>query len=931
MPMPSHRLLRCACAAALLLAAALPLRAADLTLFVNSSGDLPDADTADGQCETILPAECTLRAAIEQALQQIQFNPAVGSADIQFEIPPNDPNRVQGTDPGSGLGYTYWRITIASPLPPINRANLRILGSSQPASSPLGNPTILLRGSGSASTPGNWGFRILAGNITLSGMAMQAFGRAIWVSPSGVGTLIENVRFERNWIGLPLPQTESGHGNVEGILIAPTNGGHASRVTIGGSSAGTGNWIGGNTQGGIVIYGRGSNLASNQVSQINVFGNRIGIDPVTGAALGNHGAGVFVQHASTVTIGGDDSVRRNIIAASQPGPVAGFASTQVLPGLGIYWGVGASGGIRGNHIGTDIAGSSARANADDGIRVLRSAGETTIGGSTAGARNVISGNGGSGLHVEGNGSTLELVVDGNAIGTRSGGGSALPNQGYGVRIGGNSGSPAALIRVGGSTGNLISGNAEAGIGLTSAMLDNTEIRGNRIGLADNGLTPLPNLAWGVAFMAPAAGTMDVFSDNFIAANGEGGVLVHQASVSSDIALCGNLIGLAADGQSARGNQGPGIRIRQTNSGQLGGILRQSAGCATPNLIAHNLGPGLSMDADAIGSIGNASGMRFRDNQAGGHGLAIDLGADGPTANDPSDSDGGPNRRQNFPDLGAVALNGAGTTLAVSFRVDSLSGSSAYPLRVDFYADDGNGQGLDLIGHAEYLEGDIGQIKQAQLAATPALLGRGLVALATAADGRSSEFSRPRRVIGNLAQRTLMVSRSGLGSGSVQSTPAGILCTAANPSGCVAGFADGTAVNLDASAFPGSVFSHWSGACMGNVPSCNGLLMDQDRSVNAAFAVAPTQHALTVQRNGQGLITSQPAGIHCGGSCQANFNAGQAVQLSASAEPGWVFIGWQGPSCNEGQLSATCSFTLQQPTTATASFTQPDAIFADGFD
>jgi photosystem II stability/assembly factor-like uncharacterized protein len=80
-------------------------------------------------------------------------------------------------------------------------------------------------------------------------------------------------------------------------------------------------------------------------------------------------------------------------------------------------------------------------------------------------------------------------------------------------------------------------------------------------------------------------------------------------------------------------------------------------------------------------------------------------------------------------------------------------------------------------------------------------------------------------------RTLTVSKSGSGSGTVTSTPAGISCGTT----CSAGFAEGTIVTLTASPAGGSVsFTGWSGACSGT-GSCV-VTMDAAKSVTATFAL-----------------------------------------------------------------------------------------------
>jgi hypothetical protein len=77
---------------------------------------------------------------------------------------------------------------------------------------------------------------------------------------------------------------------------------------------------------------------------------------------------------------------------------------------------------------------------------------------------------------------------------------------------------------------------------------------------------------------------------------------------------------------------------------------------------------------------------------------------------------------------------------------------------------------------------------------------------------------------------LAVTRSGTGSGSVTSNPAGILC---GPD-CEANFAVDTVVTLTATAHAGSVFLGWGGACSNAAQASCQVTMSQARSVSAMF-------------------------------------------------------------------------------------------------
>jgi chitodextrinase len=85
--------------------------------------------------------------------------------------------------------------------------------------------------------------------------------------------------------------------------------------------------------------------------------------------------------------------------------------------------------------------------------------------------------------------------------------------------------------------------------------------------------------------------------------------------------------------------------------------------------------------------------------------------------------------------------------------------------------------------------------------------------------------------GGGASYVLTVAKSGIGSGTVSSSPAGISCGSA----CSAGFSSGTSVTLTATAASGSAFTGWSGACTGT-STCT-VTMSAAKSVTATFGVA----------------------------------------------------------------------------------------------
>lgn len=159
--------------------------------------------------------------------------------------------------------------------------------------------------------------------------------------------------------------------------------------------------------------------------------------------------------------------------------------------------------------------------------------------------------------------------------------------------------------------------------------------------------------------------------------------------------------------------------------------------------------------------------------------------------------------------------------------------------------------------------------------------------------------------------TLTVNKSGTGTGTVTSSPAGINCG----SDCTEGYVSGTSVTLTATAATGSTFAGWSGACSGTNPTCT-VSMTAARTVTATFNAAG--YLLTVNKTGTGTgtVTSNPSGINCGADCGESYAYNTTVVLTASAAAGSVFAGWSGACTGTG----TCTVVMNAAKSVTASFT-----------
>lgn len=365
---------------------------------------------------------------LRQAILDANADP--GTETIRFNIP------------GSGVRT----ITPTSALPTITDAVI-IDGTTQPGFS--GTPIIELNGS-SAGTNAS-GLTIFAGNSTVKGLVINRFSSS-GISLSGVGGNV----IAGNYIGTDATGTVD-LGNAGGVRIFSPNN------IIGGTTAGTRNLISGNIEG---IRIEGSSATVNQV-----LGNYIGTDVTGTAALGNSNEGVRIDSAPNNIIGGTTAGARNIISGNSNNGVTIVNR-------------GANGNVvQGNYIGTDVTGNVALGNHGAGVSAVWWASNNTIGGTVAGARNLISGNI-NGVMIADSTSTGNLV-QGNYIGTKADGISALGNIYEGVFIG-NGTSNNTIGGISPGAGNTIAYNGGSGIAIWFNASTGNRISSNSI-FFNNGL------------------------------------------------------------------------------------------------------------------------------------------------------------------------------------------------------------------------------------------------------------------------------------------------------------------------------------------------------------------------------------------------------------------------------------------------------------
>ncbi len=637
-----------------------PTPASELT--VNSTGD-----ESQGLCDH--PGEtCTLREAIQRA------NATAGTVLIRFNIPGSEVVKM---------------IRPNTPLPTIT--NTVILdGVSQPGN--FNGPRVELEGSW---TPGSSGLSIQgAGSIVKGLMIVDFTDNEINIQAPDV-TILDNYIGTDGGADAHMPNDGWGI-DITCAAVSP------ARAVIGGSVIGYRNVISDNRMGGIRISAGGCGSFD---SQATIQGNYIGTD-AAGAPLGNGGPGISIVRASHNTIGGL-LLEGNLISANHGN------------GVEILGSASENNNIQANRIGTNAAGDAALGNQANGV--YSEGDETLIGGETAGAGNLISGNAVHGIFLF-NGPAL---VEGNRIGINLAGTAALPNA-----IGVEARACEGILQIGGDTpvmGNVISGNTAEGILVIDTGCDSGQVNiyGNYIGTNPNGTTAIGNLD-GIHVMAAhvvIGGESGQFR-NKISGNHDDGVVIERDHTQ----VIGNFIGTEVNGLSTLANEYHGVVIRGTASDNL----------VKFNTVAYNGGFGVWI-------MGSGTGNHVTQNHIHDNGI-LGIAIDEPNVilNDPLDADTGANERQNFPTVELAFISGDNGVV-----MGTMQGAANTQYQIELFANDacdssGYGEGqrfmvdttatTDGTGSAEFHGG---------ISISSFLLAPGMFITATATDpnGNTSGFSQ----------------------------------------------------------------------------------------------------------------------------------------------------------------------------------------------
>jgi|GEM_PF-965585 len=247
-----------------------------------------------------------------------------------------------------------------------------------------------------------------------------------------------------------------------------------------------------------------------------------------------------------------DGASGNLIGGPTPGTGNLISGNH---GYGVSLEEGAYGNqVAGNYIGVDFTGNLPAPNGGDGVRLLTGAHDNLIGGIDLSEGNLISGNRGNGVLLEGS-TVTQNTVNGNRIGLEAGGGFEAPNAGDGIRL--TTGTHHNLI--GGeaaNSGNVISGNDGSGIHISGLGTDHNKVQANWVGLQLNGFADAGNgrvsgegiLIDGGARFNQIGGSIS-YTRNVVSGNFGGGVRLTGVGTEHN-AVIGNYIGTNYTGTSS---------------------------------------------------------------------------------------------------------------------------------------------------------------------------------------------------------------------------------------------------------------------------------------------------------------------------------------------------------------------------------------------
>lgn len=569
--------------------------------------------------------------------QCIETANAAGSTTITFNIPQSDANHFDGT----------YFIRPATPLPALENGTI-IDGSTQPNMGGSLGPGVILDGlvlqAGNSNASG---LTIEGDSCIVRHLTIQSFpGAGIVIN--GAQNVVTACHIGTNANGTPI---DAGNGDsgiylggddnlIGGSEFAERNlisGNQRSGITVHGSrNSLLGNYIGvgrtgngsvpnqgdgidlflaganhtqiggpGIFEGNVISGNRGSGISIRQAQHCKIQGNIIGLAASGSSDIPNQNDGINLSpQCNDLTIGGPLPEMGNVISGNERYGIIAHDNRRMR--------------VQNNIIGLNGIADRPEPNGSGGMFLAFTLGAII-------SDNVVSGNQGHGIELSAGGvpnagqiPDQECLLTGNLVGLAGNGQRAVTNAGSGLTLsGGSSGN-----QIGGTTEsarNYFSGNANFGIEINGTAAPGSDgpparnvIEGNWIGLPVSGDADTRN-GWsrqGNTADSDIAGGIGIFAGlnnriggsapgagNVISGNAFHGIFLNGPDVALN-RVEGNLIGLAPDGITAKGNlkrntfffDGAGINIwNGAHDNVIGGTTPGSG-----NIIASNGASGITL-------------------------------------------------------------------------------------------------------------------------------------------------------------------------------------------------------------------------------------------------------------------------------------------------------------------------------------------------
>ncbi|WP_428669137.1 beta strand repeat-containing protein [Reyranella sp.] len=511
-------------------------------------------------------------------------------------------------------------ITLISDLPAISRQTSIVSGSTTTGTA----PTIGIDFNGHAGL-------VFAAGSDGSQLVGLSVGNA---NGHGITLNASHITLNNDYVGVALNGSALGNTG-DGVYVSAGSAGNSIGYNPDAAAA-VSNVISGNGGNGISLH---SSLGNTIVS------NRIGTSVDGTTAMANAGNGIWVtNHSNGNTIGGDAI---GVNADGQPNDPTndkgdgGPNGTQVIvaPPLGnLVSGNGKNGILidqhsesnllEGNFVGTDVTGNAALGNAGDGIAINDANRNSLIGclfqDNPFVYYNVVSGNGGNGLHVTDSDNT---TVQANFFGIGANNAVTVGNALNGILVDGSS----TNTTVGGviPLGNVSAGNGQNGIEVADTASGFTTF--NTFGglFAFYGAAPNGN----DGLLITSTGGNQTVRTNVFSGNLNNGIEI--AGDASGVTIVPNIVGLDTRGDAVLANGNNGVLVTDTAHGNtIGGVGASQGSVIRQNTFSGNVNYGLAITGEAydntvfstaigtdiqqIAALGNGAGGVLLSSSGGGN-------------------------------------------------------------------------------------------------------------------------------------------------------------------------------------------------------------------------------------------------------------------------------------------------------------------------